>query len=218
MKDFKIINNKLEENNKFDFSGISQDNNRQDLINRLKDIHRKSEEKTFDLNEKFNQIKDELQKIIDTYQNDLYNTEDSSDNGIDFLSLNKYINNYINQERETSVNNINNIFEQITDGINSKIENNNEQKEEVKTSLIEIKNEFDGIIDDTLNHYEEINNKKDEIKGKIITQMNEQFGKINDIINNESEIEQKGKKDIINATQNYLENLGKKMKNEKIEM
>ena len=58
-------------------------------MKKLKEIHRKSEEKTFDLNEKFNQIKDGLQKLIDTYQNNLYE-ENESENNIDIISLHKY--------------------------------------------------------------------------------------------------------------------------------
>ena len=208
-------NNKSKSLNK-DISYISEDYNRPDLLNKLKEIHRKSEERTFDLNEKFNQIKDGLQKLIDNYQNTLYQ-EDESENNIDIFSLQKYINNYINNERETSINNINNVFEQISDTVNSKIEKNSEEKEDIKTSLVEIKNEFDGIYEEAQNHFNEIKNQKDEIKTKIDMQMEEQFENVNDIINNEIEIEEKGKNDIITITQNYLIELGKKMKKEKNE-
>ena len=208
-------NNKSKSLNK-DISYISEDYNRPDLLNKLKEIHRKSEERTFDLNEKFNQIKDGLQKLIDNYQNTLYQ-EDESENNIDIFSLQKYINNYINNERETSINNINNVFEQISDTVNSKIEKNSEEKEDIKTSLVEIKNEFDGIYEEAQNHFNEIKNQKDEIKTKIDMQMEEQFENVNDIINNEIEIEEKGKNDIITITQNYLIELGKEMKKEKNE-
>ena len=208
-------NNKSKSLNK-DISYISEDYNRPDLLNKLKEIHRKSEERTFDLNEKFNQIKDSLQKLIDNYQNYLYQ-EDELENNIDIFSLHKYINNYINNERETSINNINNVFEQITDTVNSKIEKNGEEKEDIKTSLVEIKNEFDGIYEETQNHFNEIKNQKNEIKTKIDIQMEEQFDNVNDIINNEIKIEEKGKNDIYTITQNYLVELGKKMKKEKIE-
>ena len=204
----KSLNNEI--------SYISQDYNRPDLLIKLKEIHRKSEERTFDLNEKFNQIKDGLQKLIDNYQNTLYQ-EDESENNIDIFSLQRYINNYINNERETSINNINNVFEQICDTVNSKIEKNSEEKEDIKTSLVEIKNEFDGIYEEAQNHFNEIKNQKDEIKTKFDMQMEEQFENVNDIINNEAEIEEKGKNDIITITQNYLIELGKKMKKEKNE-
>ena len=213
----KNINNKSKDNNdKNDISDISLDYNKIDLINRLKEIHRKSEEKKFDLNEKFNQIKEGLQKLIDTYQNNLYQ-EEESENNIDIFSLNKYINNYINKEREISINNINNVFEQISDSINTKIEKNSEEKEDIKTSIIEIKNEFDGIYEESINHFEETKIQRDEIKDKIDIQMEEQFDKVNDILKKEIDIEEKGKNNIINATQNYLGDLGIKMKKEKKE-
>ena len=212
------INNKSNDynNNKNDISDIFIDYNKLDLINRLKEIHRKSEEKTFDLNEKFNQIKEGLQKLIDTYQNNLYQ-EEESENNIDIFSLHKYINNYINKEREISINNINNVFEQISDSINTKIEKNSEEKEDIKTSIIEIKNEFDGIYEESINHFEETKIQRDEIKDKIDIQMEEQFDKVNDILKKENDIEEKGKNNIINATQNYLGDLGIKMKKEKKE-
>ena len=217
MLEDKNINNKSKDNNdKNDISDISLDYNKIDLINRLKEIHRKSEEKTFDLNEKFNQIKEGLQKLIDTYQNNLYQ-EEESENNIDIFSLHKYINNYINKEREISINNINNVFEQISDSINTKIEKNSEEKEDIKTSIIEIKNEFDGIYEESINHFEETKIQRDEIKDKIDIQMEEQFDKVNDILKKEIDIEEKGKNNIINATQNYLGDLGIKMKKEKKE-
>jgi hypothetical protein len=47
--------------------------------------------------------------------------------------------------------------------------------------------------------------------------MEEQFGKVNDILYNEVEVEEKNRNDIISASQSYLADLGKKMKNVKIE-
>ena len=209
-------NNISKEINKNEISSISQDNYKQDLMKKLREIHRKSEERTFDLNEKFNQVKDGLQKLIDTYQNNLYE-ENEFENNIDIISLNKYMNDYINNERETSINNINNIFEHISDTINTKAEKNMEEKEDLKTSLIEIKNEFDAIYEETVNHYDETKMQKDDIKNKIDIQMEEQLGKVNDILNNEIEIGEKSKNDIINVIQNYLKDLGIKMKKEKME-
>ena len=201
--------------NKTDLSDITQDF-RPDLLIKLKEIHQKSEERTFDLNEKFNQIKDGLQNLIDNYQNNLYK-EEEPENYIDYVSLQKYINNYINNEREISINNINNVFEKLSEQLNSKIEKNSEEKEDIKTSMVEIKNEFDGIYDETLSHFNETKNQKDEINNKIDMQMEEQFEKINDIINNEFGIEEKGKNEIITLAQDYLRDIGKKMKKEKIE-
>jgi hypothetical protein len=209
-------NNNSKEVNKNEISSISQDNCKQDLMKKLKEIHRKSEERTFDLNEKFNQIKDGLQKLIDTYQNDLYE-DNESDNNIDIISLHRYMNNYLNNERETSINNINNVFEQISDKLNTKSDKNMEEKEDMKTSLIEIKNEFDAIYEETVNHHDETKNQKDDIKNKIDIQMEEQLDKVNDILYNDIEIGEKSKNDIINVTQKFLKDLGMKMKKEKIE-
>ena len=47
--------------------------------------------------------------------------------------------------------------------------------------------------------------------------MEEQFDKVNDILKKENDIEEKGKNNIINATQNYLGDIGIKMKKEKKE-
>jgi hypothetical protein len=209
-------NNNSKEVNKNEISSISQDNCKQDLMKKLKEIHRKSEERTFDLNEKFNLIKDGLQKLIDTYQNDLYE-DNESDNNIDIISLHRYMNNYLNNERETSINNINNVFEQISDKLNTKSDKNMEEKEDIKTSLIEIKNEFDAIYEETVNHHDETKNQKDDIKNKIDIQMEEQLDKVNDILYNDIEIGEKSKNDIINVTQKFLKDLGMKMKKEKIE-
>jgi hypothetical protein len=209
-------NNNSKEVNKNEINSISQDNCSQDLMKKLKEIHRKSEERTFDLNEKFNQIKDGLQKLIDTYQNDLYE-DNESDNNIDIISLHRYMNNYLNNERETSINNINNVFEQISDKLNTKSDKNMEEKEDIKTSLIEIKNEFDAIYEETVNHHDETKNQKDDIKNKIDIQMEEQLDKVNNILYNDIEIGEKSKNDIINVTQKFLKDLGMKMKKEKIE-
>jgi hypothetical protein len=184
----------------------------------LRDIHHKSEVRTFDLNEKFNQIKDDLQNIIDAYKKNLYEEDEyETESNVDILSLNKYINNYMDKEREVSINNINSVFEQVTDTINQKLGNNSTERENINTKIIETKNKFDGMCEETLNHFEEVKNQKNEIEDKINSQMEEQFGKVNDILSNEVEIEEKNRNDIINASQIYLADLGKKMKNEKIE-
>ena len=98
-----------------------------------------------------------------------------------------------------------------------KFYNSAKDKEDIKTSMVEIKNEFDGIYDEALSHFNDTKNQKDEINNKIDMQMEEQFEKINDIINNEFETEEKGKNEIITLAQDYLRDIGKKMKKEKIE-
>ena len=215
----KNSNNKSNNNNNNtnEANDISEDS-KKDLLSKLKDIHHKSEVRTFDLNEKFNQIKDELQSLIDTYKNNLYEKEEyENEDNLDIFSLQKYISNYINKEREVSINNIDNVFEQVTDTINQKLGNSSTDRENIKNTIIDTKNEFDGNCEETLNHFNETKNQKNEIEDKINSQMEKQFGKVNDILSNEVEIEEKNKNDIINATQIYLADLGKKMKNEKIE-
>ena len=214
----KNSNNKSNNNNNTNEANDISEDSKKDLLCKLKDIHHKSEVRTFDLNEKFNQIKDELQSLIDTYKNNLYEKEEyENEDNLDIFSLQKYISNYINKEREVSINNIDNVFEQVTDTINQKLGNSSTDRENIKNTIIDTKNEFDGICEETLNHFNETKNQKNEIEDKINSQMEEQFGKVNDILNNEVEIEEKNKNDIINATQIYLADLGKKMKNEKIE-
>ena len=214
----KNSNNKSNNNNNTNEANDISEDSKKDLLCKLKDIHHKSEVRTFDLNEKFNQIKDELQSLIDTYKNNLYEKEEyENEDNLDIFSLQKYISNYINKEREVSINNIDNVFEQVTDTINQKLGNSSTDRENIKNTIIDTKNEFDGNCEETLNHFNETKNQKNEIEDKINSQMEEQFGKVNDILNNEVEIEEKNKNDIINATQIYLADLGKKMKNEKIE-
>ena len=214
----KNSNNKSNNNNNTNEANDISEDSKKDLLSKLKDIHHKSEVRTFDLNEKFNQIKDELQSLIDTYKNNLYEKEEyENEDNLDIFSLQKYISNYINKEREVSINNIDNVFEQVTDTINQKLGNSSTDRENIKNTIIDTKNEFDGICEETLNHFNETKNQKNEIEDKINSQMEEQFGKVNDILSNEVEIEEKNKNDIINATQIYLADLGKKMKNEKIE-
>jgi len=214
----KNSNNKSNNNNNTNEANDISEDSKKDLLSKLKDIHHKSEVRTFDLNEKFNQIKDELQSLIDTYKNNLYEKEEyENEDNLDIFSLQKYISNYINKEREVSINNIDNVFEQVTDTINQKLGNSSTDRENIKNTIIDTKNEFDGNCEETLNHFNETKNQKNEIEDKINSQMEEQFGKVNDILSNEVEIEEKNKNDIINATQIYLADLGKKMKNEKIE-
>ena len=92
-------------------SKISNNKNKEeDLIMRLKEVHCKSEEKNFDLNEKFNQIKKDIQKLIDEYKIECDKSE-LENNDIDFSSIRDYMNEYMINERNTSINNINNTFE-----------------------------------------------------------------------------------------------------------
>ena len=201
---------------KLNNSDFIDDNNENELINRLKDIHCKSEEKTFDLNEKFNNIKDDLQKLMDFYNNDNYNYEDNDDS-IDILSLEKYISDYLINERETSINNINTVFEQVTDKINENVEMKIESNDNIRNLIDQLKNEFDKLCEDSLSRANEAKLQNDELNQKINFQMNEQFEKIYEIINNDDIITGNNRNEYIITTQKILMDLGQKVKKEKME-
>ena len=197
-------------------SVLINNNNQNELLNRLKDIHCKSEERTFDLNEKFNTIKNDLQQLMDVYKNDYYNYEENDDS-IDILSLEKYISDYLINERETSINNINTVFEQVTDKINEDVETKIESNDNVRSLIDQLKNEFDKLCEDSLSHANDIKLQKDDLNQKIIMQMNEQFEKIYEIINNDNMISDNNKNEYITTVQKILMDLGKKVKKEKME-
>ena len=204
-----------EQVNESDSSIINVNKKREDLIKHLKDVHCKSEEKTFDLNEKFNQIKEDLQKLIDEYKidsdkNDLENDE------IDFSSIKDYINDYILNERNTSINNINNAFEKLNNNIEEYVENNNSNISIIQNILYQLKNEFDQNYNDIVNHTIEINSQKEEINNKLDIQMKEQFAKIYELLKEESENLNNNKIERIKDIQNLIKNLLKNIKNEKV--
>ena len=184
------------------------------LLLKLKEIHCKSEERTFDLNDKINQIKEDFQKIIDNYKTEYENYE--SDNiFIDFNSINDYINEYLLNERNSTISNINNIFGEVSSNIDVVNEENNKNMNEIKLILNEIKTEFDKNYEDTVNHVIEINSQKEEIYNKLKDQMNEQFSKIFDIIREEDNILKNKQIEWITNIQNLLVNLVNQMKHEK---
>jgi predicted nucleic acid-binding Zn-ribbon protein len=194
---------------------INVNKKREDLIKHLKDVHCKSEEKTFDLNEKFNQIKEDLQKLIDEYKMDC-DKSDLENNDIDFSSIKDYINDYIANERINSINNINNAFEKVNNSVEEIIENNNSNINKIENILLEIKNEFDQNYNDIVNHSMEINTQKEDINNKLNVQMKEQFAKLYDLIGGEEQSLNNSQIEKINGIQNFIKNLVKNMKNEKI--
>jgi multidrug efflux pump subunit AcrB len=194
---------------------INVNKKREDLIKHLKDVHCKSEEKTFDLNEKFNQIKEDLQKLIDEYKMDC-DKSDLENNDIDFSSIKDYINDYIANERINSINNINNAFEKVNNSVEEIIENNNSNINKIENILLEIKNEFDQNYNDIVNHSIEINTQKEDINNKLNVQMKEQFAKLYDLIGGEEQSLNNSQIEKINGIQNFIKNLVKNMKNEKI--
>ena len=194
---------------------INVNKKREDLIKHLKDVHCKSEEKTFDLNEKFNQIKEDLQKLIDEYKMDC-DKSDLENNDIDFSSIKDYINDYIANERINSINNINNAFEKVNNSVEEIIENNNSNVNKIENILLEIKNEFDQNYNDIINHSMEINTQKEDINNKLNIQMKEQFAKLYDLIGGEEQSLNNSQIEKINGIQNFIKNLVKNMKIEKI--
>ena len=188
---------------------------REDIIKHLKEVHCRSEERTFDLNEKFNQIKEELQKLIDDYNMDC-DKSDSENEDIDFSSIKDYINDYISNERNNSINNINNAFEKVNNNIEEFVENNNSNLSNIQNILYQLKNEFDQNLNDIVNHTIDINSQKDEINNKLDMQMKEQFTKIYELIKEDSDNLNNNKIERIKDIQNLIKNLVKNMKNEKI--
>ena len=187
------------------------------MIKRLKEVHCKSKEKTFDLNEKFNQIKEDLQKLIDEYKIECDKSE-LENNDIDFSSIRDYINEYMINERNTSINNINNTFEKINNDMEEMVENNSNNMNQIENNLMELKNELEQNFNDTINHSIEIGAQKDEINNKLTVQMKEQFSKIYDLINGEEQALGDNQIERIKSIQNLLKNLMKNIQNEKIKL
>ena len=189
----------------------------EELMMRLKEVHCKSEEKTFDLNEKFNQIKEDLQKLIDEYKIECDKSE-LENNEIDFSSIKDYINEYMINERNNSINNINSTFEKINNNIEEITENNSANMNQIENALYEFKNEFEQMYNDTVNHMLETKAQKDEINNKLNVQMNQQFAKIYELINEEEQTSNNSQIERIKSIQNLIRNLLKNVKNEKIKL
>ena len=160
---------------------------REDIIKHLKEVHCRSEERTFDLNEKFNQIKEELQLLMEEFKSNNENSDDLENDEIDFISIKEYIKEYICNERNTSINIINNTFEKINNHLEEIVENKNSNLIEIENILNELKNEFEQNRNDTINHNLEISTQKEEIKNKLDVQLQEQFDKIDKLIKEEEQ-------------------------------
>ena len=208
----QIISDKLN----IDESSILN-NKKDELMSHLKEVHCKNEERTFDLNEKFNQIKEELQTLMEEYKSNNDNKNDSENDEIDFISIKEYIKDYINNERNASINIINDTFEKINNNFEEIAENNNTNLIEIENILNEIKNEFEQNINNTINHSLEISSQKDEINNKLNTQMQEQFDKINKLLNDEDQNLSYTQIEHIKRTKSLLNNILKYIKREKIQ-
>ena len=197
-----------------DLSSIN--NKKDDLMLRLKEVHCKSEERTFDLNEKFNQIKEELQTLMEEYKSNKENVESNNDE-LDLTSIKEYINDFITQERNSSINIINDSFEKISNNLDEIVDNNNSNLNSIENALNELKNDFEQNLNNTVNHTLEIASQKDDINDKLINQMQEQFDKINKLIDNEKQNLSKTQIEQIQRIKQLLNNLLKFIKREKIQ-
>ena len=211
-----LITEQINENES-QISNININKKKEEIIKHLKEVHCKSEERTFDLNEKFNQIKEDLQKLIDEYKMDCDKSE-LENNDIDFSSITEYINDYFATERNISINNINTTFEKLNNNIEEFVENNNLNLNNIQNILCDLKNEFEQNYNDVINHTLEINSQKDEINTKLNTQMKEQFSKIYDLINEGYQNMNNIKIENINKIQELIKNLLKYIQNEKIKL
>ena len=211
-----LITEQINENES-EISNININKKKEEIIKHLKDVHCKSEERTFDLNEKFNQIKEDLQKLIDEYKMDCDKSE-LENNDIDFTSIKEYINDYITNERNISINNINTTFEKVNNNIEEFVENNNLNLNNIQNILYDLKNEFEQNYNDVINHTLEINSQKDEINNKLDSQMKEQFSKIYDLINEGYQNMNNNKIENFQKIQELVKNLLKYIQNEKIKL
>ena len=207
----QIISDKLN----IDDSSIIN-NKKEELMSHLKEVHCKSEERTFDLNEKFNQIKEELQTLMEEYKSNQEKNDSESDE-IDFTPMKEYINEYINNERNSLINLINDSFEKINNNIEEMVDNNNSNINQIENILNEIKNEFEQNINDTINHTLEISSQKDDINNKLNIQMKEQFDKVNKLINYEEQNLSNKQIDDINRIKTLINDILKYIKREKIQ-
>jgi len=210
IKSNQIISDKLN----IDESSIIN-NKKEDLMSRLKEVHCKSEERTFDLNEKFNQIKEELQSLMEEYKTNNEKSDESDE--LDLSSIHEYINDFITQERNSSINIINDAFEKISNNLEEIVDNNNSNLIQIENALNELKNDFEQNLNNTINHSMEISSQKDDISNKLNTQMQEQFDKINKLIDEERQNLSNNQIEQIQRIKKLLTNLLKFIKREKIQ-
>ena len=186
-----------------------------DLVNKIENIKNKSEEKIFLLEEKLNELGNDINKLIENYQNNEYNIYNINNNNDNILSLQQDIIDYISKERENSINDFNNVFYKIIENVNQK--NNSKENENIKNILINIRKEFLKKCKEIMNKIDESEYQSKDIDYIIKTQMFEQFENINNRIIKELLIDNNEKDNIINYTRNYLKELKKHMKLEKLQ-
>ena len=189
-----------------------------DLVNKIENIKNKSEEKIFLLEEKLNELGNDINKLIENYQNNEYNIYNINNNNNDnILSLQQDIIDYISKERENSINDFNNVFYKIIENINQKNNSKENENKGIKNIIINIRKEFLKKCKEIMNKIDESEYQSKDIDNIIKTQMFEQFENINNRIIKELLLDNNEKDNIINYTQNYLKELKKHMKLEKLQ-
>ena len=153
-----------------------------DLVNKIENIKNKSEEKIFLLEEKLNELGNDINKLIENYKNNEYNNfnYNINNNNDNILSLQQDIIDYISKERENSISDFNNVFYKIIENINQK--NNYKENENIKNILINIRKEFLKKCKEIMNKIDESEYQSKDIDNIIKTQMFEQFENINNRI------------------------------------
>ena len=189
--------------------------NNKDLFDKIDNIKNKSEERMLILDEEFNNLGKEFDELIEKYNINEYNENIESNENIDIFSLQQYIIDFINSERENSLDNLNNIFNKILENINQKFDTSKDNKN-IKSSLKMIREEFIKKCKEIENKNDESEFQSKEIDNKIKTQTFEQFENINNRIMKEILTDNKEKDTIINYSKKYLIEIKKQMKLEKI--
>ena len=190
-----------------------------DLVNKIENIKNKSEEKIFLLEEKLNELGNDINKLIENYQNNEYNNfnYNINNNNDNILSLQQDIIDYISKERENSINDFNNVFYKIIENVNQKNNSKENENKGIKNIIINIRKEFLKKCKEIMNKIDESEYQSKDIDNIIKTQMFEQFENINNRIIKELLVDNNEKDNIINYTQNYLKELKKHMKLEKLQ-
>ena len=186
------------------------------LIDKIESIRNKSEERILILDEKIKNLENQFNMILDNYKNNDCNQQNDIDDNIDISIMQQNIFEYIINERENNINNINNIFKIIVEDINKKNINCYSNKN-IKILLNDIKIYLKEKNKEIENKNDVLKFKNKEINNKIKMQMIEQFEYINNRIKNEFLIDNDNiNEEIINQTQNFLFEIKKQMNLEKL--
>ena len=186
------------------------------LIDKIEGIKNKSKKRILILDEKIKNLENQFNMILDNYKNNDCNQQNDIDDNIDISILQQNIFEYIINERENNINNINNIFKIIVEDINKKNINCYSNKN-IKILLNDIKIYLKEKNKEIENKNDVLKFQNKEINNKIKMQMIEQFEYINNRIKNEFLIDNDNiNEEIINQTQNFLFEIKKQMNLEKL--